>query len=278
MKYDPVKRQLGNVFNKSPFLRKLFYILLDILLLRTWHIKCAIKKHLFNRRKEHLNVLDAGMGFGQYSYYLSQKFRRWNIKGIDVKEEQVSDCNAFFTKINLKNASFQTEDLTLLKEKDKYDFILSVDVMEHIEDDNSVFSNFYNAMKESGMLLISTPSDQGGSDVHHHHHKDEHSFIDEHVRNGYNINAIQLQLKKAGFTKTEAAYTYGTPGKIAWKLSIKYPIIMLNISKLFFILLPIYYLIFFPICLILNEFDLRGKHHSGTGLIVKAWKEKSHDS
>jgi len=272
MKYDPVKRQLGNVFNKSPFLRKLFYILLDILLLRTWHIKRAIKKHLSNRRKEPLHVLDAGMGFGQYSYYLSRKFRTWDIKGIDVKEEQVADCNRFFTKINLKNASFLTKDLISWEEKDKYDFILSVDVMEHIEDDNRVFSNFYNAMKENGMLLISTPSDRGGSDVHHHH-KDEHSFIDEHVRNGYNINAIQLQLKKAGFTKTEAAYTYGTPGKIAWKLSMKYPILMLNISKLFFILLPIYYLIFFPLCLILNEFDLQGKHRSGTGLIVKAWKD-----
>ena len=31
MQYDPVKRQLGNVFNRSPFLRKVFYNLLDLL-------------------------------------------------------------------------------------------------------------------------------------------------------------------------------------------------------------------------------------------------------
>jgi len=272
MKYDPVKKQLGNAFNKSPFLRKIFYGLLDLLLLRTWHVKRAIRQHLSGRRKEPLHVLDAGMGFGQYSYYLARKFRRWNIKGIDVKEEQVSDCNTFFTKIKLSNASFATGNLTRLAEKEQYDFILSVDVMEHIEDDNLVFSNFYNAIKDNGMLLISTPSDQGGSDVHHHH-EDEHSFVDEHVRNGYNISAIQLQLKKAGFSKTEASYTYGAPGKIAWKLSMKYPILMLNVSKLFFILLPVYYLIFFPLCLILNCLDVQCKHRTGTGLIVKAWKE-----
>jgi len=38
MQYDPIKRSLGNVFNKSPFLRKTFYRLLDLLLLRAWHI------------------------------------------------------------------------------------------------------------------------------------------------------------------------------------------------------------------------------------------------
>ena len=34
MQYDPVKRRLGVVFNSTPLLRKLFYHLLDLLLLR----------------------------------------------------------------------------------------------------------------------------------------------------------------------------------------------------------------------------------------------------
>ena len=47
---------------------------------------------------------------------------------------------------------------------------------------------------------------------------------------------------------------------------------MLNASKLFFIILPIYYLITFPFALILNAMDVAMKHETGTGLIVKAWK------
>ena len=35
MHYDPIKRSLGSVFNSTPFLRKLFYFLLDVLLLRS---------------------------------------------------------------------------------------------------------------------------------------------------------------------------------------------------------------------------------------------------
>ena len=44
MKYDPIKRKLGVVFNRTPALRKLFYRLLDILLLRSWHIRKALKE------------------------------------------------------------------------------------------------------------------------------------------------------------------------------------------------------------------------------------------
>ncbi len=72
--------------------------------------------------------------------------------------------------------------------------------------------------------------------------------------------------------KNKVLYTYGRPGNISWRLSMKYPIKMLNISYLFFILLPFYYLIFFPISLILNIFDLRLTHKTGTGLLVTARK------
>jgi len=44
MQYDPIKSSLGKVFNNNPFLRKMFYRMLDLLLLRTWHVKREVKK------------------------------------------------------------------------------------------------------------------------------------------------------------------------------------------------------------------------------------------
>jgi hypothetical protein len=119
------------------------------------------------------------------------------------------------------------------------------------------------------MLLISTPSDQGGSDVHE---GDEGSFIGEHVRDGYNIGEIQDKLRLAGFSKIEARYSYGSPGKISWRLSMKYPMQMLSATKLFFVILPFYYVITYPFAYILNYLDTHTGHKTGTGLIVKAWK------
>ena len=214
-------------------------------------------------------VLDAGSGFGQYSFYLSRKNPQYTIDAVDVKDDQIADCNAFFQKVNLTNVKFQVGDLTQSIAENKYDLVVCVDVMEHILEDVTVFKNFHQAMKPGAMLLISTPSDQGGSDVHE---ETGESFIGEHVRDGYNVAEMADKLKQAGFEKMEILYSYGAPGKIAWKLSMKYPMLMLNTSKLFFVLIPFYYLITYPFSFVLNYLDTYTKHTTGTGLIVKAWK------
>jgi 2-polyprenyl-3-methyl-5-hydroxy-6-metoxy-1,4-benzoquinol methylase len=268
MQYDPIKRKLGVVFNRKPILRILFYKLLDLLLLRAWHIHKEIKKWA-RKAPNNSHILDAGAGFGQYSYYLSNLNPSWNILAVDVKEEQVADCNDFFREQNKTNVLFKIEDLTTFIKPNNFNLILSVDVMEHIEEDVKVFENFHQSLKEGGMLLISTPSDQGGSDVKE---EGDSSFIEEHVRDGYNIKEIEQKLRSAGFSKVSARYSYGPLGKISWRLSMKYPILMLGASKAFFAVLPVYYLVTFPVSYCLNYLDVNTRFKSGTGLIVKAWK------
>jgi len=267
MHYDPIKRTLGAVFN-STFLRKLFYNLLDLLLLRTWHIQRELRAWMKNNVGK-TTILDAGMGFGQYSFYMSKKLPNSSILAVDVKQEQVDDCTRFFKRIGKTNVEFTVADLVKYNKPDTYNLILSVDVMEHILEDIQVFQNFHSSLKKGGMLLISTPSDQGGSDVHS---DGETSFIEEHVRDGYNIKEIEDKLKSTGFSKIEVLYSYGTPGKISWKLSMKYPILMLGATKFFFVILPFYYLAVYPFAFVLNYIDTYSVHKTGTGLIVKAFK------
>jgi len=269
MQYEPIKRSLGRLFKDKPFFRIFFYKLLDILLLRAWYVKRELKiiKKLIGKNS---SILDAGSGFGQYTYFLSTLSKESSITGIDIEEEQIQDCNKFIHKIGYaERIKFSKADIIQFVKPDEYNLIISVDVMEHITDDVQVFKNFYQSLKPGGILLISTPSDQGGSDVHDDNEK---SFIAEHVRDGYNIGDIQEKLKTAGFSNIITKYSYGIPGQISWKLSMKFPITLLNFSKLFFIILPFYYLISFPFCLLLNYFDLIIKHKRGTGLIVRATK------
>ncbi|TXI80721.1 MAG: methyltransferase type 11, partial [Flavobacteriales bacterium] len=69
-----MKRQLGAVFDRTPFLRKTFYQLLDLLLLRCWHIQRELRSWIRQRISDGQPVTaiyDAGAGFGQYTYWLS---------------------------------------------------------------------------------------------------------------------------------------------------------------------------------------------------------------
>lgn len=269
MLYEPIKKSLGSFFRRSVLLRRLLYVLLDLLLLRSWHVRKSLRR-IGAVLPADSNVLDAGSGFGQYSWRMSSRYKGWKITGIDINKNDIADCNVFFQKTGRSDrVNFRSGDLTVLGEKELYDLIITVDVMEHIEDDEKVFSNFYTALKKKGTLIISTPSDQGGSDVHQ---DEDSSFIDEHVRDGYSLAEIKEKLGRAGFSSIEIRYTYGRAGSISWILSMKYPVKLLNISYLFFILLPFYYIIVFPVAFILNIVDVNTFHNKGTGLLVTAEK------
>jgi SAM-dependent methyltransferase len=271
MRYDPIKKKVGRFFSGSVFMRKILYFFLDLLLLRAWHVKKALRK-IARKYPGEASVLDAGAGFGQYTWRMSRMNRYWKIKAVDIDNEHTTGIQKFLSAAGLSaRVTCQTVNLTGLDEKDTYDIILSVDVMEHIKEDELVFRNFHHAMKPGGILLISTPSDQGGSDVHN---EQEKSFIDEHVRDGYGITEISQKLERAGFSGIRASYTYGKPGAVSWRLSMKYPVKMLNWSILFYPILPFYYLIIFPFTVVLYFFDIFLTHKSGTGLLVIASKEK----
>jgi len=270
MHFEPVKDSIGKYIRNSPFLRKSFYCILNLLFLRAWHFRKGIKG-LRKRLPPDSMVLDAGSGLGQHTWYMAGKNPGWRIKGVDVADEQVNDCNRFFGReIPGNRVIFEKCDLTLLSDKDKYNLIITVDVMEHIEEDNIVFRNFHSALKKGGILLITTPSDMGGSGITD---KNDKSFIEEHVRNGYGKDEITAKLKEAGFSDISVKYTYGFPGHISWLLLIRFPAAMYQMSGLMLIIIALYYILILPPALILNIFDLVIRHKRGTGLLVTALKK-----
>ena len=267
MKYDPIKESLGNLVRRSPLLRKLFYRLLGLLFLREWHVKRALRSILRQGTVKHM--FDAGSGFGQYSYYCATRFPEVSIFAVDVKEEQIRDCTEFFAAAGVRNVVFATEDLTEPHHSNEFDLILSVDVMEHIQDDVTVFRNFSSALKPGGRLIVNTPSTLGGSDAHS---PDDPSFIEEHARVGYDVSEIRSKLESAGLNVERVSFAYGPWGSIAWRLGIKIPILMVNRTRLSFLLLPFYYLLLLPFTLLFMYLDYRGTNKTGTGLLVVAEK------
>jgi SAM-dependent methyltransferase len=269
MHYDPIKKIFGDVARRSTMFRRMFYFLLDVMFLRAWYVKRALRT-LLDGRNTAFTLFDAGSGFGQYSYFLSRRYPHAAIHAVDVKEEQIADCREFFTRCALANITFGVEDLTQPVHTEEFDTILSVDVMEHIVDDVQVFKNFHQALKTGGRVLINTPSNFGGSDAHD---DDDESFIGEHARNGYGADEITAKLRSANLRVTDISYTYGPLGMTAWRLGIKYPMQLLNASKAFFVILPFYYAATLWLTLVLMYLDYAGTNTTGAGLLVTAEKQ-----
>ncbi len=267
MKYDPIKKVLGNAVSNNTFLRKVFYWLLDLLFLRSWHVRKKIRE--LYQEKTKMNIFDAGMGFGQYTYFMAKRFPESRILAVDVKEEQVEDCKRFFSHSGFKNVTFEIADLTKINYSNEFDFILCVDVMEHIAEDELVFKNFANALKQGGKLLVNTPSNLGGSDAHS---DDDESFIEEHARIGYSKEDITEKINRAGLDVASFSYSYGKFGTISWRFGIKYPILMAGTSKIFILLLPVYYLLTLWFVLIFMWLDVNTENKDGTGVLVVAEK------
>ncbi len=269
MRYDPVKNIFATAIKKLPFLRIAFYKILDLMFLRSWYVRKELKSLRKNFGLREIKILDAGTGYGQYSYFMFRNLQPCKILAVDVKEDWIRDCDAFFQSYKIKNVEFAVEDLTRLKFAEKFDLIVCVDVMEHIVEDVTVFENFYKALKPGGYVLINSPSVFGGSDVHD---DDDESFIGEHARDGYSTEDLTEKTKPIGFKVYQSKYTYGFWGDKAWRLGIKYPMMLLNISKLFLVLLPIYYLFTFPLTLIMMYLDFKSVNKKGSGINFIAQK------
>lgn len=263
MLYDPVKNIFANVIRKYPVLRVLFYKTLDLLFLRSWYVRRELKKLRQVFGDNEISIYDAGTGYGQYTYFMSGKLKPNKILAVDVKDDWIKDCESFFKIRGKSNVAFAVEDLTQINHSQKFDLITCIDVMEHIEEDVKVFGNFYRALKLGGFVLINSPSVYGGSDVHDEH---DESFIGEHARDGYSYEDLKNKLEPIGFSVYQSKYTYGFWGDKSWRLGIKYPMKMLNVSKLLLIILPVYYLVTFPFTLILMMMDYSSENKIGSGI------------
>ena len=272
MDYDPVKDRLGDLFTRSPGLNKTFYRLLDTVFLRSWYVRREVEALIETMPQNRpIRVLDAGTGFGQYAYFLLDRFPRVEVTAVDVKADYLARARAFFDQTpHAGRITFRQLDLTApMEEEDRYDLVLSVDVMEHIEDDRAVFCNVRRVLRPGGYVVVNTPSDAGGSGVTD---EADESFIGEHVRDGYPPAELEEKLTTAGLDVVDWMYTYGRYGSAAWHLLVKWPIQLLNRSLAFSALLPLYYLPALPAGLALNRLDLREPNPTGTGLLMIARK------
>jgi SAM-dependent methyltransferase len=264
LEYEPIKDRLRKMIRHRPVLRKVFYGFLGILFLREWYVKREVRR-IFRKNREPAEILDAGCGFGQYGYYCVKRFSQSRVLGLEISESLADDGNRFAQKAGLERLRVEQADITKLDFLDRFDLILNVDVLEHIEQDVELLRRFGLALKTDGCLILSTPTV-------YRRKKEDSAFVDEHVRDGYSDEDIGQKMKEAGFEIQKITYGYSTWGDLSWRLGIRNTMTCLShgiLGKIFGLL---YFVVISPLVFLLMGMDYFWKNARGTGMVVVAGK------
>lgn len=154
-------------------------------------------------------VLDAGFGSGQVAVSFACRYPHLEVVGYDLKTE--FPIGKLPPNLHLGHC-----DLRALKETNAFDFIYSIDVLEHIAGNRRVIANLYRALCPGGYLYIHIPYETPGNRIF-----PEHWFAafddwthEEHVVEQYTLEEASALLEDIGFTIVHARWTFGFWGEL----------------------------------------------------------------
>ena len=114
------------------------------------HFKLNSKKKLL---LENLTILDIGCGGGLISEPMARLGGK--VTGIDAAEKNIKVAN-FHSKKNNLNINYLHKSPEQLKENEKFDIILNLEVVEHVDNLDLYLQSCYNLLKKNGLMFTAT--------------------------------------------------------------------------------------------------------------------------
>ena len=138
-------------------------------------------------------VLDVGCGNGLMSMAIGQK--GYQILGVDISEKalQKAKRNNTLSRVNFKAIS--ADDL--VADGNTYDAVICSEVLEHLDDPNSLLRTLYQLLSVRGVLIITVPNGCGPREL----------LITKPMQHlqrngGFLLTAAEAFKKKLGYTGT----------------------------------------------------------------------------
>lgn len=224
--------------------------------IRSLYFVKILKEKLENKKIK--NILDAGSGIGTYSFLLANKFPDSRVFGGDIDEEKIKFCKSFSKKMQLPNVEFGYFDVEKPSFKHRFDLIVNIDVLEHVNDYKKVIKNFNKLLNEGGYLYIHAPQ-TNQKRIFSQLKKWEH---EDHTHEGYSVEDLKNELKKSGFKVTIAKESFGFFGKLSWELN------HMSFKKGF-----LFSGLTYPLLYVIASIDLLFDNRNGLGTAILAKKK-----
>ena len=158
------------------------------------------------------DILEVGSGLGIYSRFLYRDFSG-KLCLTDIDENYVAELRREFPthRVLVEKLDIGSrDDFQLLRKRSlRYDTIICMNVLEHINDDVTALRELKRLLKDNGVLILLVPV-----------HKTLYNSIDRavgHFRR-YSKQELVLKLQKAGFLIREVFY-YNVFGIVGWYLN-----------------------------------------------------------
>ena len=126
--------------------------------IRIEYITEMVKKHFMIKNDKTnflngLNILDIGCGGGLISEPMSRLGA--NVTGIDASEKNIRIAKLHSKKSDLRINYFNTSPENF-KGSVKFDIILNLEIVEHVEDVNLYIKSCYNLLNKDGLMFTAT--------------------------------------------------------------------------------------------------------------------------
>ena len=125
--------------------------------IRIKYIKDNIVKDLniknLNKPLKNLKILDIGCGGGLLSEPMSRLGA--NVVGIDASKKNI-EVAKFHAKKNKLKIDYKVASPEMLKTKVKFDVILNMEIVEHVENINSFINQSSKFLKKNGVMFVAT--------------------------------------------------------------------------------------------------------------------------
>jgi SAM-dependent methyltransferase len=100
------------------------------------------------------SVLDVGCGQGRYSSLLRRHFPKARITGVDFSPVAVEKASKQHPDISFRVGGAEALDFV---DDHSVDFILNIEVLEHVDDVRKMIAEFKRVLRTGGRLLLTTP-------------------------------------------------------------------------------------------------------------------------
>lgn len=219
--FGKMQVQMSQRMQRHPRLAKLTARIFGYTLVGNYARALSFKKLLRQLPMESFrNILDLGCGYGEYAFMLAEALPKATITALDINAAAIADIRRLAAGHHIDNLKTHQGPIETLRGCDgAFDFIFSVDVFEHIREEEMPFTEASRLLRPGGYLLVKIPNREQLTLLPERWFEEHHHWLEEeHIGQVYDLEGLKARMEKEGFSVVYAAYGDGWWSRLGWEV------------------------------------------------------------